>query len=77
MPEMFSAWDTAFGISANHFGIFKSSTCMEPNKVASYTLAYLCFHNFLRERKSDAHSLPTNVVSKNAHHQLIEGARRR
>ncbi|KAG9267065.1 hypothetical protein AMEX_G19742 [Astyanax mexicanus] len=69
--------ENAFGILANRFRVFRSTICLEPNKVVTITLACLCLHNFLRQRRSEAYVPPAYVDAEDANHQLVEGAWRR
>ena len=66
--------ENAFGILANCFRVFRTTLCLDPDKVVSIVFACLCLHNFLRHQRSDAYVPPGYVDSEDANHQLVEGA---
>lgn len=65
--------ENAFGILANRWRVFRITICLEPEKVVKITMASLCLHNFLRERRSDAYLPPANVDWKDEDHRLVNG----
>lgn len=69
--------ENAFGILANRFRVFRTTICLEPDKVVKIVFACLCLHNFLRQRRPDAYVPPGYVDTEDANHQLVEGAWRR
>ncbi|XP_067285679.1 uncharacterized protein [Pseudorasbora parva] len=69
--------ENAFGILANRFRVFRTTICLNPDKVVNVLFACLCLHNFLRSQKSDAYVPPAYVDYEDANHQLVEGEWRR
>ncbi|XP_063761709.1 uncharacterized protein LOC134879242 [Eleginops maclovinus] len=69
--------ENAFGILSNRFRVFRTTICLEPDKVVKIVFACMCLHNFLRQRRSDAYVPPGYVDTEDANHRLIEGAWRR
>ncbi|XP_035529809.1 uncharacterized protein LOC118337072 isoform X1 [Morone saxatilis] len=70
------AWrvvENAFGILANRLRVFRSTICLEPEKVVKITMASLCIHNFLCERRSEAYTPPAFADWENADHSITEG----
>ncbi|KAM6937853.1 uncharacterized protein FYW49_000093 [Xenentodon cancila] len=66
--------ENAFGILANRLKIFRSTICLEPDKVVKITMASLCIHNFLCERRSDAYAPPAFADWETADHGMVDGA---
>lgn len=66
--------ENAFGILSNRFRIFRTTICLDPDKVVTIVFACLCLHNFLRQQRSDAYVPPGYVDSEDANHQLVKGA---
>uniref|UniRef100_I3JLH2 DDE Tnp4 domain-containing protein n=1 Tax=Oreochromis niloticus TaxID=8128 RepID=I3JLH2_ORENI len=69
--------ENAFGILANRFRVFRTTICLDPDKVVTIIFACLCLHNYLRDHRSDAYVPPGYVDSEDAKHQLVKGAWRR
>ena len=69
--------ENAFGILANRLRLFRSTICLEPDRVTTITMASLCIHNFLRGRRSVAYTPPAFVDWENADHSIVEGAWRK
>lgn len=69
--------ENAFGILANRLRVFRSTICLEPEKVTKITMASLCIHNYLRECRSEAYMPPAFADWVDADHRVIEGAWRR
>lgn len=69
--------ENAFGILSNRFRVFRTTICLNPDKVVTILFACLCLHNFLSNQRSDAYVPPAYVDYEDANHQLIEGAWRR
>lgn len=65
--------ENAFGILANRLRVFRSTICLEPDKVVKITMASLCIHNFLRERRSEAYTPPAFADWENNDHNIVEG----
>ncbi|XP_039866215.1 protein ANTAGONIST OF LIKE HETEROCHROMATIN PROTEIN 1-like [Simochromis diagramma] len=65
--------ENAFGILANRFRVFRTTICLDPDKVVTIIFACLCLHNYLRDNRSDAYVPPGYVDSEDANHQLVEG----
>ncbi|CAI5696763.1 unnamed protein product [Oreochromis niloticus] len=66
--------ENAFGILANRFRVFRTTICLDPDKVVTIIFACLCLHNYLRDHRSDAYVPPGYVDSEDANNQLVEGA---
>ncbi|XP_061578688.1 uncharacterized protein LOC133444800 [Cololabis saira] len=66
--------ENAFGILANRLKIFRSTICLEPDKVVKITMASLCIHNFLCERRSEAYAPPAFADWETADHGMVDGA---
>ncbi|XP_058623365.1 uncharacterized protein LOC131534485 [Onychostoma macrolepis] len=66
--------ENAFGILANRLRVFRSTICLEPDKVIKITMASLCIHNFLCERRSEAYTPPAFVDWENTDHGVVDGA---
>ncbi|XP_023664998.2 uncharacterized protein [Paramormyrops kingsleyae] len=66
--------ENAFGILANRLRVFRCSLCLEPEKVVKLTMASLCIHNFLCERKSEAYIPPGFADWENADHKIFDGS---
>ncbi len=62
------------GILANRFRVFRTTICLDPDKVVTIVFACLCLHNFLRNQRSDAYVPPAYVDYEDVNHHLIEGA---
>ncbi|KAA0721497.1 hypothetical protein E1301_Tti020112 [Triplophysa tibetana] len=69
--------ENAFGILANRFRVFRSNICLEPEKVVKITMAALCVHNFLLERRSDAYTPAGFTDWEDGDHTVVKGAWRR
>ncbi|XP_055020896.1 uncharacterized protein LOC129412060 [Boleophthalmus pectinirostris] len=69
--------ENAFGILANRFRVFRTTICLDPDKVVTILFACLCLHNFLRHHSADAYVPPGYIDCEDANHQLMEGAWRR
>nr|XP_024659559.1 uncharacterized protein LOC112435346 [Maylandia zebra] len=69
--------ENAFGILVNRFRVFRTTICLDPDKVVTIIFACLCLHNYLRDHRSDAYVPPGYVDSEDANHQVVEGAWRR
>ncbi|XP_048062134.1 protein ALP1-like [Megalobrama amblycephala] len=65
--------ENAFGILANRLRVFRNTIFLEPDKVVKITMASLCIHNFLRERRSEAYTPPAFADWENEDHSLVEG----
>ena len=65
--------ENAFGILANRWRLFRSTICLEPDRVTALTLTALCLHNFLCGRRSAGYTNPTFVDSEDADHALVNG----
>nr|XP_055051363.1 uncharacterized protein LOC129437215 [Misgurnus anguillicaudatus] len=65
--------ENAFGILANRLRVFRSTICLEPDKVVKITMASLCIHNFLCERRSEAYTPPAFADWEAADHNLVDG----
>ncbi|XDV18757.1 hypothetical protein PO909_024389 [Leuciscus waleckii] len=65
--------ENAFGILANRLRVFRSTICLEPDKVVKITMASLCIHNFLCERRSEAYTPPAFADWENNDHSIVEG----
>ncbi|XP_057180511.1 uncharacterized protein LOC130548231 isoform X2 [Triplophysa rosa] len=72
-----SVVQNAFGILANRFRVFRSTICLEPEKVVKITMAALCVHNFLLERRSDAYTPAEFTDWEDSDHTVVKGAWRR
>lgn len=69
--------ENAFGILANRWRVFRSTVVLHPDKVGKITMAAVCLHNFLCERRSEAY-LPAGLPDReDADHSLVEGSWRR
>lgn len=68
------AAENAFGVLANRLRVFRSTICLEPDKVVKITMASLCIHNFLRERGSEAYAPPAFADWEGGDHVLVDGA---
>lgn len=66
--------ENAFEILSNRFRAFRTTICLEADKVVKIVFACLCLHNFLRQQRSDAYVPPGYVDTEDANQQLIEGA---
>ncbi|XP_067272827.1 uncharacterized protein si:dkey-121j17.6 isoform X2 [Pseudorasbora parva] len=71
------AAENAFGILANRLRVFRNTIYLEPEKVVKITMASLCIHNFLRERRSEAYTPPEFADWENGDHGLVEGTWRK
>ncbi|KAK7133540.1 hypothetical protein R3I94_015428 [Phoxinus phoxinus] len=69
--------ENAFGILANRLRVFRNTIYLEPDKVVKITMASLCIHNFLRERRSEAYTPPGFADWENEDHSLVEGTWRK
>ncbi len=69
--------ENAFGILANRLRIFHSNIALEPDKVATLTLAALCVHNFLREKASDVYLPSAFADTEDENHNVVPGAWRK
>ncbi|XP_073765400.1 uncharacterized protein [Danio rerio] len=65
--------ENAFGILANRFRVFRSTIGLEPEKVIKITMASLCIHNFLCERRSEAYTPPAFTDWENSEHAMVDG----
>ncbi len=65
--------ENVFGILANRLRVFRSTICLEPEKVVKITMASLCIHNFLRECRSEAYMPPAFADWENNDHSIVEG----
>ncbi|XP_016398091.1 uncharacterized protein LOC107731504 [Sinocyclocheilus rhinocerous] len=65
--------ENAFSILANRLRVFRSTIFLEADKVEKITMASLCIHNFLRERRSEAYTPPAFADLKNGDHSIVEG----
>ncbi|KAL1260055.1 hypothetical protein QQF64_007882 [Cirrhinus molitorella] len=50
--------ENAFGILASRFRMFRSTILLHPDSVTKITLASVCLHNFLCDRRSEAYMTP-------------------
>ncbi len=66
--------ENAFGILANRLRVFRSTICLEPDKVIKITMASLCIHNFLCKCRSDTYTPPAFADWENADHGMVDGA---
>lgn len=57
--------------------VFRTTICLNPDKVVSTVFACLCLHNFLWNQRSEDYIPPGYVDSEDANHKLTEGAWRR
>nr|XP_015192141.1 PREDICTED: uncharacterized protein LOC102689759 [Lepisosteus oculatus] len=69
--------ENAFGILANRLRVFRTTICLEPDKVAKITLASVCLHNYLRQCRSEAYMPPALADQEDTEHQVIPGNWRR
>ncbi|KAL1254285.1 hypothetical protein QQF64_016514 [Cirrhinus molitorella] len=65
--------ENAFCVLKNRLRVFRSTVFLEPDKVIKITMASLCIHNFLCERKSEAYTSPVIADLKNGDHSMVEG----
>ncbi|XP_050960475.1 uncharacterized protein si:dkey-121j17.6 isoform X2 [Labeo rohita] len=65
--------ENAFSILTNRLRVFRNTVFLEPEKVVKITMASLCIHNFLCERKSEAYTPPAFADFKNGDHRIVEG----
>uniref|UniRef100_A0A3Q2WHR0 DDE Tnp4 domain-containing protein n=1 Tax=Haplochromis burtoni TaxID=8153 RepID=A0A3Q2WHR0_HAPBU len=56
--------ENAFGILANRFRVFRTTTCLDPDKVVTIIFACLFLHYYLRYHRSDACVPPGYVDSE-------------
>ena len=66
--------ENGFGILANRLRVFRSTICLEPDRVVKVTMASLCIHNFLREQWCEAYTPPVFADWENADHTMVDGA---
>ncbi|XP_016412021.1 uncharacterized protein LOC107743354 [Sinocyclocheilus rhinocerous] len=64
--------ENALGILANRLRVFRSTICLNPDKVVKITMASLCIHNFLCERRSEAYTPPVFADWENADHNMVD-----
>ncbi|XP_029987984.1 protein ALP1-like [Sphaeramia orbicularis] len=69
--------ENAFGILAYRFRVFRTTICLDPDKVVTIVFPCLCLHNFLRNQRSEAYVPLGYVDSEDMNYQLVEGAWRR
>ncbi|KAL1277301.1 hypothetical protein QQF64_023974 [Cirrhinus molitorella] len=69
--------ENAFGILANRFRVFRSTILLHPDSVTKTTLASVCLHNFLCDRRSEAYMTPALADWEDVDHRVNEGACRR
>lgn len=69
--------ENAFSILANRLRVFRATIYLEPDKVTKITMASLCIHNFLIERRSEAFMPPAFADWEDADHRVIKRAWRR
>ncbi|XP_043074666.1 uncharacterized protein si:dkey-121j17.6 [Puntigrus tetrazona] len=65
--------ENAFSILANRLKVFRSTIFLEPDKVEKITMASICIHNFLCERRSEAYIPQPFACLKNEDHSIVEG----
>uniref|UniRef100_A0AAZ1XSW5 DDE Tnp4 domain-containing protein n=1 Tax=Oreochromis aureus TaxID=47969 RepID=A0AAZ1XSW5_OREAU len=63
--------ENAFGILANRFRVFRTTICLDPDKVVTIIFACLCLHNYLRDHRSDAYVPPGYVDSEDGELQSV------
>ena len=66
--------ENAFGILANRLRVFRSTICLKPDNVIKITIAFLCIHNFLHKRRSEAYTPPAFADWENADHNIADEA---
>uniref|UniRef100_A0A3P9DKR0 DDE Tnp4 domain-containing protein n=1 Tax=Maylandia zebra TaxID=106582 RepID=A0A3P9DKR0_9CICH len=54
--------ENAFGILANRFRVFRTTTCLDPDKVVTIIFACLFLHYYLPDHRSDACVPPANKL---------------
>lgn len=69
--------ENVFGVLANRLRVFLSNIALEPDKVATLTLAALCVHNFLRENASDVYLPSAFADAEDENHYVVPGAWRK
>lgn len=57
--------------------VFLSNIALQPDKVATLTLAALCVHNFLREKASDVNLPSAFADAQDENHYVVPGAWRK
>ncbi|XP_059369556.1 uncharacterized protein LOC132107342 [Carassius carassius] len=65
--------ENAFSVLASRLRVFRNTIFLEPDKVEKITMASLCIHNFLCERRSEAYTCPAFADLKNGDHSIAEG----
>lgn len=65
--------ENAFGIPANRLRVFRSTKCLEPDKVVKITMTSLCIHSFLCDHRSEAYTPPAFKGWENADHNMVDG----
>lgn len=63
-----------FGIWANRWRVFLTTIMLNPDKVQKMAFATLCFHNYLREVRSDTYTPPGLANTEDENHRLVEGS---